>query len=270
MKLILDEREASLYDKCLTNVNPSIVLSKKVLLLGDALITTDDDRELLLIERKSLHDLLASIKDGRYEEQSYRLQHSSGILPHHIIYIIEGMFSQLRNPSEKKMIYSAMTSLGVIKGFSVIRTSSVQETAEWLLSTTDKLNRDLIKGKTMWIPANLSTSSTNANSNSEIDIDTNQNKEPAEYCSVVKKSKKENITPENWGEIVLCQIPGISSVSAVAVMKHFRSISHLIQELQSRPECLDTITCESKGKSRKLGRNVIDNIRSFLLHSSTV
>ncbi|NBT86539.1 MAG: hypothetical protein EBT45_08645, partial [Alphaproteobacteria bacterium] len=105
-------------------------IESRVLPLGDALITDETDTIVLLIERKSLTDLLASIKDGRYEEQSHRLIHSSGVQPHHIVYIIEGMMSQLHNPAEKKMVYSAMTSLQVFKGFSVLRTCSVQETAE--------------------------------------------------------------------------------------------------------------------------------------------
>ena len=121
MKLILDEREASLRDRCLSLSNSDLV-SSTVLHLGDALITDDEENIVLLIERKSLSDLLASIKDGRYEEQSHRLIHSSGIEPHHIVYIIEGMMSQLRNPIEKKMAYSAMTTLQVFKGFSVLRT----------------------------------------------------------------------------------------------------------------------------------------------------
>ena len=56
--------------------------------LGDIIIL-DDTEEKLIIERKCLTDLLASIKDGRYEEQSYRLNglnHHN----HNIYYLIEG------------------------------------------------------------------------------------------------------------------------------------------------------------------------------------
>ena len=105
MKIIIDERERDLYDKCLSiiqeNVKVDFQLSKEVLPLGDIFIKTPNDNSLILIERKSLSDLLASIKDGRYEEQSYRLIHSSGIPRHSIIYIIEGSLSQLRNSTEK-------------------------------------------------------------------------------------------------------------------------------------------------------------------------
>jgi ERCC4-type nuclease len=52
--------------------------------LGDIIIA-DEKEEKLIIERKTINDLLASIKDGRYEEQSYRLnglEHHN----HNIIY----------------------------------------------------------------------------------------------------------------------------------------------------------------------------------------
>lgn len=49
----------------------------------------ESDETLLIFERKSISDLLASLKDGRYEEQSYRLS-GSNTNNHNIIYIIEG------------------------------------------------------------------------------------------------------------------------------------------------------------------------------------
>ena len=42
--------------------------------LGDISIRTDLDEELLLIERKEVGDLAASIQDGRYKEQSFRFK----------------------------------------------------------------------------------------------------------------------------------------------------------------------------------------------------
>ena len=41
----------------------------------------------------------------------------------------------------------------------------------------------------------------------------------------IKKVKKENITEDNIGEIMLCQIPGISSVTSLAIMEKFKTIS---------------------------------------------
>lgn len=251
MKIILDEREVALYTKCVA-ANSPCHLEKRVLPLGDILITRDDDTVLLMLERKTLSDLLASIKDGRYEEQSYRLIHSSNMFRHHIVYIIEGIVSQLRSPQEKKRVYSAITSLQVFKGFSVLRTSSVQETADLILDMTDKIGRDLNKGKTPWI-VNETIPSTGGG------ID------PADYCTVVKKVKKENITVENIGEIMLCQIPGVSAVSAKAIMLKYKTLAELILVLKENPSALEGTTYVYKDKTRKVSKTILRNIVSFLM-----
>ena len=56
---------------CSQTTPSSIILEKDTLDIGDILIKTDDDLDVLLIERKSFSDLISSIKDGRYEEQSW-------------------------------------------------------------------------------------------------------------------------------------------------------------------------------------------------------
>ena len=249
MKIILDERETRLFhlvqEKC-QELSLDFSIEKKVITLGD-IHFVNDEKEVLIIERKSLSDLIASIKDGRYEEQSYRLINSSGMYRSHIVYIIEGGLSQLINPVEKKMVYSAMNTLQFIKGFSVVKTSSINETAEWICFNAHKLEKHIGKGLYPWTPG------------------TSSNETVANYCSVVKKTKKDNITPENIGEILLCQIPGISSVSAISIMKKFQTISNLIDCVKSDPTCLDNIICETKGKQRKLGKNVIRNINQYLV-----
>jgi crossover junction endonuclease MUS81 len=262
MKLIIDEREASIFDKCPST--EKIQVTKQVLPLGDMIIRSNEDRDILIIERKSLQDLLASIKDGRYEEQSYRLRYSAGIPMHNIIYVIEGVFAQLHNPADKRTIFSAMTSLNVFKGFSVIRTSCLQETAEWLMALADKVERDMTVKK-LAPHYKISASVINDESVTQEEEPVAES-QPTNYCSVVKKVKKDNVTMENMGEIILCQIPGVSSVSAVAIMKHFRSISHLIDSLKTDANCLDAITCDNSGKARKMSKPMVKNIRDYLLY----
>jgi ERCC4-type nuclease len=264
MKIIIDEREHSLYEKCqiLSNQYKNIVLSKEVLPLGDIFLKTNDDIDILLIERKSFSDLLSSIKDGRYEEQSYRLLNSSGLPPHLIFYLLEGMFSQLYNPNDKKIILSSMTSLQYFKGFSMIRTSSVNETAEFVLAMADKIDRDLLKGKQPYYKSHNSVE--NLENTMELSNNTGTITS-SQYCSVVKKVKKDNIAPENIGEIILCQIPGISSTIAMAIMKNFNGFPHFIDELKKNPQCIENITTESNGKIRKISKSCLENIRRFLL-----
>lgn len=278
MKIIVDEREITLYDKMtqLTETSGlSPVIVKQVLLLGDIAIHRDDDSPVCLIERKSLADLLASIKDGRYEEQSHRLIHASGYHPHNIIYIIEGLTSQLRSPAEKKIVFSAITSLNLFKGFSVLRTSSVQETAELILAMTDKISRNIIKNlplantQTTNLPLEnvlLHTNELQVDSPTNTMIPENIHVTQQNYVNFVKKVKKDNITPENIGEIILSQIPGISSVTALAIMKTHGTFPRLIDALRENPNCLDnTMSDVAGGKPRKISKTCIANIKLYLL-----
>jgi len=242
--------------------------------LGDIIIYDDND-EKLIIERKCLNDLLASIKDGRYEEQSYRLNglnHPN----HNIYYLIEGDVNKTNrfkdNNIEKLTLYSAMFSLNYYKGFSVMRTLSMEETAIFICNTASKLSKSdkkayyenkpivktLVQDQTISVDHTITVDQTIAVEQTlESDKD---------YISVVKKVKKENITPENIAEIMLCQIPGISSVTAIAIMDKFKTIPNLINEIQQNDNCLKDISYQnSKGQSRKINKTSLVNIVKFLL-----
>lgn len=279
MKLIIDNREPFLYDKCKTTFSlPSIEISLANLTLGDISLHTNDGKECIIFERKSLADLLASIKDGRYEEQSHRLIHSSGLHTHNIIYIIEGVFSQLRTEQERRLVYSTMASLNTFKGFSVIRTSSVTETAEFIMVMADKIERNL-KNKKQFAFSKTSPPShevsvvgeDNSILNSEptdnihetVNIPIDSPAQPANYTSVVKKVKKENITAQNIAEVILCQIPGVSSITASQIMKHFTGLWDLVNSAKNNPEKFEDIYLETNGKKRKLSKTVISFLREI-------
>jgi crossover junction endonuclease MUS81 len=244
------------------------------LALGDIIIYDDND-EKLIIERKCLNDLLASIKDGRYEEQSYRLNglnHPN----HNIYYLIEGDVNKANrfkdNNIEKLTLYSAMFSLNYYKGFSVMRTLSMEETAIFICNTANKLSKSDKKAYYENKPhvntvSNIITNENGENNLAEEVVEQNLEKESdKDYISVVKKVKKENITPENIAEIMLCQIPGISSVTAIAIMDKFKTIPNLINEIQQNDNCLKDISYQnSKGQSRKINKTSLVNIVKFLL-----
>ena len=118
-KLLLNEADAT---PSLNHEGAKLLLKVEMLPLGDIIISDDDDNELIIIERKSISDLLASIKDGRYEEQSYRLS-GSPIHNHNIIYLIEGLIHAKK--VDKNVVYSAIFSLNHYKGFSVMRKVSM-------------------------------------------------------------------------------------------------------------------------------------------------
>jgi len=262
MKLIFDERETSLYDMCVQSdiklycdgnaTREQCSLEKKVLPLADILITNDDETIVYVyFERKSVADLLASIKDGRYAEQSYRLSNCCENM-HNIVYLIEGMLP----PKDKKLVVSCIASLNYFKGFSVHRTVSMQETAFYLMAYADKLAREFAKGSKAY--NHISTNGMLEASGTE-----SQEAVPASvtnYTSVVKVQKKANITPENIGQLFLMQIPGISSTIALEIMKPFKSFLEFVEHVKQNPAYLDNIRIGS----RKLGSNVVKSIQSYI------
>jgi len=252
MKLVIDIRENSLIENCeyllkTDDTFKNIAIIEKVSLeLGDIIIKDSEDKEILIIERKTISDLLASIKDGRYSEQSYRLngiEHEN----HNIVYLIEGSSKDLIY--EKQTVYSSIFSINYYKGFSVYRSENIKESAYILLNMCLKIKKEKDKKPYYSLTKNLETG-----------------KEDEKYCSVIKKKKNSNINKENFGEIILCQIPSISSVTAIAIMKEYKTINNLIEKLKVDKDCLNNIKYETEKKQiRKISKTCIKNIIDFLL-----
>jgi ERCC4-type nuclease len=282
MIIKVDTREPDLLQQLnhLTSSTPSfknLVIKFETLPIGDIIIC-DDNEEKLIIERKSVSDLMASIKDGRYEEQSYRL---NGINHHNhnIIYLVEGDVSRVNrykpnNTVERLTLYSAMFSLNYYKGFSVFRSFSLEESALIICNMAYKLEKEVSSKKAFYknnvqpiIQINLEEKTENNVAQSEQSEHSEEvEQSEKDYVSVVKKVKKENITPDNIGEIMLCQIPGISSVTALAIMEQYKDIPNLIKELEANNDCLKDITStNSKGLTRKINKTSLANIVKFLL-----
>ena len=251
MKIIVDNRESDLIPLLQilsTNYKFSDTIEVAQLDIGDVVIQTDKGEELLVLERKSISDLASSIKDGRYAEQSFRLNHHS-LHNHNIIYIIEGLVSEY-NPKytrvSKGTIHSSIFSLNYYKGFSVIRTVSLSETAEFILRVTDKLRREDVKYGY---------------------YNTHNIAKEQNYTYVIKKTKKGNITPDNITAIMLSQIPSVSIKTSDTIVKEYKTMSMLISALEKDKTCLDGLSSITKnGKERKISKTAIANIITYLLY----
>ena len=131
MIIKIDTREQELFKKCESTIAAvqkftDIKLISETLPLGDIIIN-DGTNDCIIVERKSLSDLASSIKDGRYEEQSYRLN-GSDHHNHNIVYLIEGdmyRFNTFKDRIDKQTLYSAMFSINYFKGFSVMRSNTI-------------------------------------------------------------------------------------------------------------------------------------------------
>ena len=299
MLLQIDIREQDLIKQCshLIETNSSynnIKLETLALPLGDIIIKTMDGDEKLIIERKTVRDLASSIKDGRYKEQSYRLSniHHPN---HNIIYLIEGNILSInffKDRIKQTALYSSIFSLNYYKGFSVIRTLNIEETSIFLCNMVNKMINTNMNGyydipsssmlSVNNIDTNISEDDNNAFISSNVDVldvsvlsdnknisnipvSVNNIINEKQYCSVVKKVKKDNVTVNNIGEIMLCQIPGVSSITALAIMKQFETISNLIAYIQEDVNCLDNIyITDTNNKQRKINKTAISSIIKYL------
>lgn len=301
MKLVIDYREKKLIQlvesiKIMNAKYKPIEVIVENLPLSDVIIKDKHDRELVLIERKSINDLASSIQDGRYNEQSYRLTNTN-IHNHNIIYLIEGNLAMWNNRYSRitqDTIYSAMVSLMYYKGFSVFRTYTLVETAEFILNMSVKIDKSnkTTPRKTPYFenmnthvhtqPSSDSDDSSNTphthTSSNKINVtlnptvvDTvNENEKTVEntpslkYSKYVKREKKSNITPENIDVIMLSQIPHVSVDTAMQILKHHRTVYQLINTLKNEPDSLKMFMVTTKSGKRKLSSKTIANIKTYL------
>jgi ERCC4-type nuclease len=266
MLIRVDTREDALNDMIRLNLTgTSHTMRTEPLAVGDVILSSDDGKiDYIVFERKSLADLASSIRDGRYKEQSHRLQAIPGMHHHNVIYIVEGdlaRYNERFSKISKKAIYSAMCSLNYYKGFSVARTMSIMETYELIHHYADKLSVSPAPYGRYHAVAGPSDADHDAS-----EANTNDADSTPSYCSVmkVKQVKCENITPQNIGEIMLCNIPGVSSKTAAAIVKKYPTLRALIEALKTsgNGDCLDDIRLETQ---RKLSKQCIQNIYNFLM-----
>ena len=162
-----------------------------------------------------------------------------------------------------------------------MRTFNVTETAEWIIQMADKIQREELKNKNVksFYQNKVAVINTiddvidaNNNNNNIIKNDEYDSSEKQNYTNVVanKRIKKNNVTPENIGEIMLSQIPGVSTNVAIAIMKKFGTMQKLIDTLKNNDTSVSSplkeiIISTNLGKNRYLNKTHIANISKFLL-----
>lgn len=256
-------------------------LEKARLVIGDATLRSDHDddtnsnSDIILFERKTLTDLAASIRDGRYKEQSFRMNQYCELANHNIIYIIEGDMAKYAdktpgsNPISKKALYSAMFSMLYLKGFSVFRTSNVRETADLILYFADKYDAVPPGDRKPFYRNKAKTKHEDQDQDDlkqEEEQDQQQPKSGATYSSTFKhKERSSQIVPENIGEIMISAIPFVSSKTASAIMSEYKTITKLIEAMQKDRTCLNHIYTSGPSGNRKISKLCVDNLFKFLI-----
>ena len=253
MVIKLDYRESKLIEAMSSTCSPVV----ENMLLGDASIHFDLDinendgtresecdpqQPSMIIERKPVPDMIASLKDGRYMEQKSRLD-ASPVPNHNILFIIEGSRTGVPH------IHAAVFSLFYHSGFGVLFSTNVSDTARIIVAFDRKLNKD---------PARIAYYSDS--------VSQRPPQTPSTYAAFLKPEKKANVCRENAWIIMLQQIPFVSSTIASALMEQFATVPNLVDALRDNPATLDGFKIYGgDGKSRKLSSRVVKTITELLV-----
>ena len=191
---------------------------------------------VFVMERKTIDDLMASIKDGRYKNQKARSLQA--FKQSQLYYIIEGRLSfNASSNVSNKIIQSAVINTMIRDKIACFHTTSLAETYELVVGIFNRMKED---------PDKYLSGVTAAEQ------------------TVVTTSNKS--TPEQVFKAMLCQIPGLSDKSAAVVSARWSSWKAMYEELKDKTatQQLDTLG-ELKMSGRKLGKRTIDGILKQIL-----
>lgn len=227
MEIIIDNRENSLI-KLLEENNETFI--KKNLEIGD-IQYIENDKLIYIIERKTINDLGASIKDGRYKEQKMRLlsNHSNNIY-----YIIEGNIDDC-NTLNRKALLGSIINMSFRDNIKVINSNNIKDTYDIIIQIRRKYNEGKFK---------------------EVESSTDN------YVSSIKMNKKENMSKEICNIVQLATIPGVSQKISKIIIEKYETLSNLIEEYKKNDNLL--LADISLGK-RKIGKVLSTKIYDYLI-----
>ena len=111
--------------------------------IGDIIISKNEYQ--LIIERKCITDLLASIKDGRYREQKLRLsaEQSRSIGKTRFAFLVEGDITSMNiSQADKTIIYGAIVSSQFRDNIPILRSFTLTESLDIVLRIYDRFIKD--------------------------------------------------------------------------------------------------------------------------------
>ena len=244
VKLIIDNRE-NIKDSVKEKL-PDCEFSN--LALGDYIFKIDD-KDVLVIERKTINDYAASIVDGRNREQKKRL--ITNYNPKQILYLIEGSITD-KNSSIKynkvtpDTIMSSIINTILRDNIQVFHTSSTDETIYLLTQLYNKFK----KNGTSFMEKDESYDNL--------------------LINTVKQKKNQNITPNIVAKMMFNCIPGISNKVSTRLVDKFTDIPTLttrLREFEDKKEMIDFIVntkMDDSEKARKISKSVSENIITYL------
>jgi len=234
LKLLLDSRESKLIscinDRNLENYSEKMIIETQQMDIGDIHIVNNS--KTWIIERKTVSDLLSSLKDGRYKEQKTRLLASSC----DITYIIEGddIISN-RNQRNQDLLSSIYMFTMYRDNIHLVFTKDIEDTATFILTLCikmiDKTDKFLLR------------------------VDGVQ----PDYVDCIKMKKINNITPEICYIMQLSQIPTISATIAKYIQAKYHTMYELLKALHESDDKI-SLLC----RIEKVGKEKANKILQYL------
>jgi len=289
--LIIDNREGKLIELIKNTPTFKIPYELKSLQIGDIIIHNElSSGKSIIIERKCVADMLASIKDGRYKEQKIRLlaEQQKNYDDTLICYLIEGGLQDVRYPAEKTVFHGSIVSSIFRDKIPIIRTYNLNETLDMIIRIHDRMAKDItdfFKPIPNPIPIHMPNSTENPiieSSELELQPENQTNTQSImptniqiggdnTYLNSIKKCKKENLTPQLWNQISLTNIPGVSTSIASKITEVFPTIKQLFQAYnnsetdEQRVLLISEICLIDNGKTkRRIGEVVSKRILEYL------
>jgi len=153
----------------------------------------------VILERKTVADFDASIKDGRYDEQRGRMLAYAQEHQAKVAYVVEGVLAE--SSLGREALVKKVATAELVYGIPVFRTFSQAETA--------RLVETLL---TMWSDGKFS--------------DSQRAQRAADGIHIIKKQNVED--PHQFALQILCQCPGLSVKAGEALLAEFGGLKQVL------------------------------------------
>lgn len=238
IEIIVDNRENFVFIELIENKLQHYKISHANLDVGDIHIKYNE-KLVLVIERKTINDLAASLVDSRYHEQKMRLK--STMEKCRVIYVIEGGLNDL---SAYNSTFTIDTYNGCLIGtifrdkIPVYVAADINHTIELIDGICKRLHKY----------------------EKDLQDDTDCTKAESDYCKTIKLRKKDNLTPYVIFISQLRVIPGVSAQIAEKIAEIYPSMTALIKALEN--DGINVI------KNIKISTRCIGNVLSERIYNS--
>jgi ERCC4-type nuclease len=212
---------------------------------GDFIIEIDNV-PIVIIERKTLPDLVSSIRDKRYKLQKIKLKESYPSSS--IVYLIEGSFDYNQNVPlyidgmDKYSVLSSIINTQIRDDIYVVNTTGLEDTFDYLLALLVRIS----KNPKQYLEKNIE-------------------------CKKEDFIKKNKInSKEDMFFYQLTQVPGISAKTAQAFVNIYGNMMEFYKvfttmNTEEKLKTLKSITIvDANSKARKINSKIADNIVQYM------